>query len=316
MKRLIGMATVSGLTMSLGLLAAPGMATAAPGPPPGPQARTPAPPAPGRPATAPGPAARAAAGQARAGAVRATPAAAAARSNRPGSAARATGQVRASQARAQRSTAAQRTAAVTTAAAPADAPGNADPGQDKVLLCHVTASDTSPFSLIEVAAPAAVNAHLEHGDVAAVNGVCPGPITPPPPGETVTICHRTGVEGTPFALLPVTGTDLAGHLAHGDVAPVGGVCPGAVVLPEVLTPVVPVPRVVPVSVTQSAPARVEQRLVATEVRAASHGGALPVTGAEVGPLVVAGLAMVVAGGTLARSGRRRRTATASTATAV
>lgn len=329
MKRLVGMATVSGLTMSLGLLGFADGASAAPAArPPAPpgaanapaKAAQPAKPATGKPAT-PGrtPNAAAAKGQAKAATVRNVPAAAAARSNRPGSANRATGQARAARVHAlNAAAAAQRDVAAREAAAAAPVAAAAEPGggQPKVLLCHVTSSDTSPYSLIEVATPAAVNAHLGHGDIAAVNGACPTAIVPPAAGATVAICHRTGVEGTPFSLIDVNATDLPAHIAHGDVATVGGVCPGAVVLPASFTQPTarPVAEVRAAAISEATPARVEQQLLSTRVRAAENRGALPATGVEVGSLVVVGLAMLVVGGRLVRSGRLRR-ASASTATA-
>lgn len=332
MKRLVGMATVSGLTMSIGLLGFADGASAAPAArPPAPpgaanaaapaKAAPPAKPAGAKPAT-PGRSSNAAAakGQAKAAAGRNVPAAAAARSNRPGSANRATGQARAARVHALNAAAAAQRDAAAPAAADAAAPvaAAAEPGggQTKVLLCHATSSDTNPYSLIEVASPAAVNAHLGHGDIAPVGGTCPVPIVPPAVGATVAICHRTGVEGTPFSLLDVNATDLPAHVAHGDVATVGGVCPGAVVLPTIITQPTagPVPAVRVAAITEATPARVEQQLLSTRVRAAENTGALPVTGVEVGSLVVVGLAMLVVGGRLVRSGRLRR-ASASTATA-
>lgn len=333
---MLGMATVSGLTMSLGLLAFPDVASAAPeGRHAAPQAAAAKPAQPGRAAqpaanrTSPGKAPKAAAakGQTRAAAVRNVPAAAAARSNRPGSPHRATGQVRAARVHAlNAAAAAQRQPAGEAAPVAPVAPASShQQAQPKVLLCHVTASETTPFSLIEVAAPAAVNAHLAHGDFAAVGGACPEPIVPPPPGETVTICHRTGVQGTPFALLTLNATDLPAHLAHGDVATVGGVCPGAVVLPQVLTPVVtpvvtPVRTagVLPAAVSESTPTLIEQQLLAGKVKAVENRGALPVTGIDAGSTVLVGLAMLVVGGCLVRTARlrsARNASTASTATA-
>lgn len=327
MKRLVGMATMGGLTMSLGLLGLADGAAAAPAarPPAPPGAANAAAPAraarPAKPAAAtPGrtPNAAAAKGQAQAAAVRNVPAAAAARSNRPGSANRATGQARAARVQAlNAAAAAQHDAAAREAAAAAPVAAAAEPGggQDKVLLCHVTSSDTEPFTLIEVASPAAVNAHLSHGDIAAVNGACPEPVVPPAADATVAICHRTGVEGTPFSLIDVNATDLPGHIAHGDVATVGGVCPGAVVLPASFTqPTAGPAGVRAAAITEATPARVEQQLLSTRVRIAENKGALPVTGVEVGSLVAVGLAMLVVGGRLVRSGRLRRDS-ASTATA-
>jgi hypothetical protein len=323
MKRSIGMATVGGLTMSLGFLAFPEAAAAAPpAPPPGRPANLPAPAAtrPTPAATAPGrtqsPAP--ARGQARAAAVRNVPAAAAARSNRPGSANRATGQARAARVQSlNQAAAAERevaTAAAAAAAAPAATPDDQGGGQGKVILCHATDSETNPYTPIEVATPAAVNAHLGHGDIASVGGDCPVAIVVPPAGESVTICVRTGIEGTPFALATVTAEQLPGHLAQGAVATVGGACPGAVVLPVGFTsPVAPAGRVLQASVTEATPARVEQQLLSSRVQVAENRGALPVTGVEVGSMVIVGLAMLVVGGRLVRSGRLRSASTASTA---
>ncbi len=189
-----------------------------------------------------------------------------------------------------------------------------------MLLCHVTSSGTSPYSVIEVASPAAVNAHLGHGDVATVNGECPGPVVPPAPGGTVTICHRTGTSGAPFELLAVGAVDLAAHLAHGDVGTVGGVCPGAVVLSAMFSQnpvVVPVRQLRAEVLGESFESEVRAQLVSAPVQARTtdRGGSLARTGVESGPLVLIALLLLLVGARLVHSGNRRSAASVTSAVA-
>jgi LPXTG-motif cell wall-anchored protein len=219
-------------------------------------------------------------------------------------------------------------AAAPAAAAVAAAPSVVAARVVQVTICHATSSETSPFELITIASPAG-QAHLAHGDIAPVNGVCPGAITPPAPGEPVTICHRTSSDTNPFEVITIPDAALPAHLAHGDVATVGGDCPGQVVLPEVIVPpVTPGPgtqgpgtlvlgarflgaqrsaeldtvqarsfsEVVPV-------ARAVERV--TGKAGGERRGTLPATGTEVGALALLGLLLLLAGARLTRNGKVR-----------
>lgn len=55
-------------------------------------------------------------------------------------------------------------------------------GQEKIQVCHLEGNGTS--HLIEVAEPA-VQAHIDHGDVLATDGVCPSPEPEPQPDPSV-----------------------------------------------------------------------------------------------------------------------------------
>lgn len=82
-------------------------------------------------------------------------------------------------------------------------------GQQKTIVCHVTASPTNPFEEIEVANPSVLEAHLAHGDwIVDANNPCP-PLQAdqPTPQPTATLQPTATVQPT----LPVQ-PDITGSI--------------------------------------------------------------------------------------------------------
>jgi uncharacterized repeat protein (TIGR01451 family) len=91
-------------------------------------------------------------------------------------------------------------------------------GQLKYWVCHRTGSETNPFVLINVAAPAAFGAHLQHGDIVFIRRTPGGPLT------TVTLdaSGQLIVNGPDQGPFPVSANvvRVSGH-AHNQVSVVG-----------------------------------------------------------------------------------------------
>ena len=143
---------------------------------------------------------------------------------------------------------------------------------DRVTVCHATGSAVNPFVLEELP-EREVGLHRRHGDVLAVDGRCPGLNNagdtdgagrtrgggsgdqgggsgggsgggdprdgPGGQGDNdtkVTLCHATSSAGNPFVLENINSNALGAHLAHGDVYPNSGLCPGGIDGGPVATP--------------------------------------------------------------------------------
>ncbi|SMB89325.1 hypothetical protein [Deinococcus hopiensis] len=122
---------------------------------------------------------------------------------------------------------------------------------DKVTLCHRTASESNPYVSVTVSR-SALDTHTGHGDIIPVPaGGCPtganattgdaaltpanGNVTASPAqrgegntneNDKVTLCHRTASESNPYVSVTVSRNALDTHSGHGDIipAPAGG-CP-------------------------------------------------------------------------------------------
>jgi LPXTG-motif cell wall-anchored protein len=136
--------------------------------------------------------------------------------------------------------------------------------------------------------------------VATVGGACPGAVSP---GTLVPICHATGVAGAPFQLLTVAESALAAHVAHGDVAPVNGACPGPVILPEVSEPFPP--EVEGEVEDDDLDLEVEAQFVSAPIPAEVLGE-LPATGFNALAAALVALLLLLSGAGLSCAGRRRR----------
>jgi len=98
-------------------------------------------------------------------------------------------------------------------------------GSEKITICHVTGSATSPYELITISVNG-LNGHDGHGDLipAPVTG-CPSILVTLTPtamlngNEKITICHATGNATNPYRLITISVNGLNGHDGHDDIIP-------------------------------------------------------------------------------------------------
>ncbi|MBI5950430.1 MAG: hypothetical protein HY865_02120 [Chloroflexi bacterium] len=92
----------------------------------------------------------------------------------------------------------------------------------KITICHVTGSETNPYSEITVSVNG-LEGHDKHdGDIIPVpEGGCPASLVVSTPQDSSTVCHATGDTAIPYEELTVTSAELSEHLEHpNDFSPV------------------------------------------------------------------------------------------------